>query len=188
MDRAVGYEIFDSPVGWLLAAAGAEGICLMHLCGRRCWPEDEIREHLRAIGAEPAQKGADPSGLLPLVRDALEKYFREGRPLPDFPLDMGRGTPFQRAVWKALCSIPFGETRSYIEIAREVGRPRASRAVGGACGRNPIAILVPCHRVVASGGGLGGYSGGLEYKEFLLRLESAHRAGSRPLGGICGGE
>lgn len=188
MNRAVCHEIFDSPVGWLLAAAGEEGICLLHLCGERRWTEDEIHGYLRAIGAEPVQAGNDPSGLLSRVREALGKYFQDRRPLPDFPLDMSSGTPFQREVWKALCSIPFGETRSYAEIAREVGMPRASRAVGGACGRNPIAVLVPCHRVVASGGGLGGYSGGLEYKEFLLRLESAHRAGSRPFGGICGGE
>lgn len=88
------------------------------------------------------------------------------------PLDL-QGTPFQLQVWKALLRIPYGETRSYGEIARAVGRPQAARAVGMANHSNPVAIVVPCHRVVASDGSLGGYAGGLEMKSQLLRLEAS---------------
>jgi O-6-methylguanine DNA methyltransferase len=91
----------------------------------------------------------------------------------DLPLDL-RGTPFQRRVWEKLLEIPYGETRSYQEIARAVCRPRALRAVGNANGANPVSLVVPCHRVVASGGKLGGYAGGLSLKARLLAMERAH--------------
>jgi len=87
------------------------------------------------------------------------------------PLDLRAGTDFQQRVWKALCAIPFGETKSYGDIAREVGSPRGTRAVGMACGANPIPLIVPCHRVVAAGGKLGGFSGGLDWKKRLLAIE-----------------
>ncbi len=105
------------------------------------------------------------------VRRQLDTYF-EGRPVTfDFPLAPS-GTPFQRSVWDALCGIPYGETASYGEIARRIGRPSAVRAVGAANGRNPIAILVPCHRVIGANGTLTGYAGGLERKQALLALEA----------------
>lgn len=87
------------------------------------------------------------------------------------PLDLRGGTDFQQRVWKALCDIPLGETKSYGDIAREVGSPKGTRAVGMACGANPIPLIVPCHRVVASGGKLGGFSGGLDWKKRLLAIE-----------------
>ena len=87
------------------------------------------------------------------------------------PLDLTAGTPFQQAVWRALLKIPRGETRSYAWVAKQVGRPRATRAVGAACGSNPVPLIVPCHRVVASDGSLGGFSGGLPVKKKLLKLE-----------------
>ncbi|MEI6656137.1 MAG: methylated-DNA--[protein]-cysteine S-methyltransferase [Verrucomicrobiota bacterium] len=87
------------------------------------------------------------------------------------PLDLSSGTAFQQNVWRALQKIPTGQTRSYGEIAAELGRPTAARAVGGACGANPIPLLVPCHRVLAAGGKLGGFSDGLEWKRRLLKLE-----------------
>ncbi len=86
------------------------------------------------------------------------------------------GTDFQRSVWFALADIPYGETVSYAELARAVGRPKAFRAVGQANGHNPLPIVLPCHRVIASGGGLGGYGGGLELKEQLLALEREHQS------------
>jgi methylated-DNA-[protein]-cysteine S-methyltransferase len=88
------------------------------------------------------------------------------------PFDLSAGTEFQQNVWNALRRIPAGQTRSYAEVARAIGRPRAVRAVGQACGANPIPVLVPCHRVVAAGGKLGGFSGGLEWKQKLLARES----------------
>jgi methylated-DNA-[protein]-cysteine S-methyltransferase len=89
----------------------------------------------------------------------------------DYPLDLTDATPFQRAVWAAMRTIPYGETQSYQWIARRIGRPRAARAVGNACGRNPVAIVQPCHRVVGYDGKLGGFSGGLDLKKALLKLE-----------------
>lgn len=92
--------------------------------------------------------------------------------LKDFHIPLRfSGTPFQKRVWSELVKIPFGETRSYQDIAKAVGSPSASRAVGSACGKNPIPIVVPCHRVIAKNGGLGGYSGGLELKKELLKIE-----------------
>jgi len=88
-------------------------------------------------------------------------------------LDLDQGTPFQRRVWRTLLDIPRGETRSYSWVAEQIGRPDAARAVGQAVGANPLAIVVPCHRVVASDGGLGGYGGGLALKETLLQIEGA---------------
>ena len=108
---------------------------------------------------------------LQITEEALERILagRAPRALP--PLDLSAGTEFQRSVWHALKEILLGETRSYGEVAVAIGRPRAVRAVGQACGANPIPLLVPCHRVVAAGGKLGGFSGGLPWKEKLLARE-----------------
>jgi len=102
----------------------------------------------------------------------LEEYFAGSRRQFTFPLDL-RGTDFQLACWRALVLIPYGETRSYADIARVVGKPNAFRAVGMANNRNPVAIVVPCHRVIASDGTLCGYGGGLDVKRKLLELEGA---------------
>jgi methylated-DNA-[protein]-cysteine S-methyltransferase len=102
----------------------------------------------------------------------LEEYFAGKRTEFDLPLELS-GTPFQRQVWLALTDIPYGSTVSYAKLAAMVGRPRAFRAVGQANGSNPVPIVLPCHRVVASGGGIGGYGGGLEMKRRLLALEHA---------------
>ena len=112
---------------------------------------------------------------------ALVRYFDGERVEFGFPLTDGSATAFQRDVWDALCGIPYGETRTYGEVARAVGRPGAARAVGTACGVNPWPIVVPCHRVVASDGSLGGYSAGVRWKRFLLELEGkGRRAASQP--------
>ena len=121
------------------------------------------------------EPGTD-DGDTPLLREAraqLRAYF-SGK-LRRFDLPLGaEGTPFQRAVWGALVTIPYGERRSYGDLARTLGKPKATRAVGGANNKNPIAIVVPCHRVVGSDGSLTGYAGGLPKKEFLLALEARH--------------
>lgn len=113
----------------------------------------------------------DSAPLLGLAAGQLEEYFNARRRAFQLPLDL-RGTPFRQRVWNALIEIPYGETRSYAELARSIGEPKAFRAVGAANGANPIAIIVPCHRVVSSGGGLGGYGGGVPLKQRLLALES----------------
>ncbi len=103
----------------------------------------------------------------------LIDYLTQGCPIPpDLPLDLTSATPFQLSVWNALRQIPHGETRTYAEVALSLGKPKSARAVAGACAKNPVAILVPCHRVVASNGGLGGYSAGVHIKKALLELEA----------------
>lgn len=119
-------------------------------------------------GAEWQHSAQDP--LIVEAVGQLRAYFQKRLRRFDVPLEL-EGTPFQRAVWSALQRIPYGETRSYREIAAEIGRPPAARAVGQANRANPVALIVPCHRVIAAGGSLGGYASGLELKRFLLDLE-----------------
>lgn len=137
--------------------------------------------------AGPCDRPAIPHDLLQqiaawhrLTARAL-KMLLTGRPPLDLPpLDVTAGTDFQRRVWAALQAIPPGRTASYGELARAIGRPRAFRAVGGACGANPIAILIPCHRALAAHGRLGGFSGGLEWKRALLAVEGVSVASPAP--------
>jgi methylated-DNA-[protein]-cysteine S-methyltransferase len=114
--------------------------------------------------------GKPSSPLLEQAVEQLGEYFLGQRITFSLPYHVN-GTPFQEAVWRALCEIPYGKTCSYQDIAKKVGRPKAMRAVGGANHRNPISILIPCHRVIGQDGGLVGYGGGLEAKKFLLDLE-----------------
>ena len=117
------------------------------------------------LGGLPA-----PPGLHDEVHAQLSAYFTGELRRFDLPLRL-EGTPFQTAVWEALRTIPWGETRTYGEVAALLGRPRSARAVGAACGRNPLPLLVPCHRVIGSHGGLHGFTGGLDLKRALLRIE-----------------
>ncbi|MHB8097125.1 MAG: methylated-DNA--[protein]-cysteine S-methyltransferase [Erysipelotrichaceae bacterium] len=105
-----------------------------------------------------------------IIQKQLTEYERGARKVFDLPLHL-EGTEFQKQVWNALLEIPYGETRTYQEIAIRIGKPKAVRAVGGACNRNPIGIIVPCHRVIGKNGSLTGYAGGLSYKELLLNHE-----------------
>lgn len=117
-------------------------------------------------------EGGDDSPLLRAAEAQLREYFSGRRKEFDLPLELA-GTPFQRKVWRALQEIPFGKTWSYRQLAERVGSPRAVRAVGSANGKNPVSILVPCHRVIRHSGELGGYAGGLGAKRLLLDLEGA---------------
>jgi methylated-DNA-[protein]-cysteine S-methyltransferase len=122
---------------------------------------------------EPGTRNSEPSeaaAVLAAATAQLREYFAGGRTAFDLPLSF-TGTPFQRRVWTALCEIPYGETVTYGQLAARIGHPTAARAVGLANGHNPIAIIVPCHRVVGATGDLTGYGGGLERKRFLLALE-----------------
>ena len=129
-------------------------------------------------GPTPRGQHADPaaSALLDRAERQIHEYLAGTRREFDLPLDLDTGTEFQREVWRGLQQIPYGETLSYRELACCVGRPRAARAVGNANHHNPISIIVPCHRVIAADGSLGGYGGSVWRKEFLLDLESRNSA------------
>lgn len=154
--------------GWSAhVAATPAGLCYLSLSDR---DQAGVRRFVAArLPGETVREAPDRLGR---VAEALEAYF-EGRTRRfDLPLDL-RGTPFQLAVWRELLRLPYGATTTYGAIARAVGRPGAARAVGQAVGANPVAVVVPCHRVLAAGGGLGGYAGGLGLKRRLLALEGA---------------
>ncbi len=163
---------FQSPVGPLFLAASAHGLVALEF-DQRLPGQQTIRPNPRDLRAESQKLTFEdsPSALQPYVRE-LNEYFAGERRDFTFALDL-RGTEFQKACWNALLKIPYGETRSYGDIARAVGSPQGFRAVGMANNRNPVAIVVPCHRVIASNGTLCGYGGGLDIKRHLLELEGA---------------
>ena len=148
-----------SPLGPLLLARTAEGLAGV-------WFEDQ-KHHPGRLDAPQV----DDDALLVRTAAQLQAYFDGASESFDLPLDL-QGSAFQRAVWAALLAIEPGATRSYADIARAIGAPRAVRAVGAAVGRNPVSVIVPCHRVVGSGGALTGYAGGLDRKRALLALEA----------------
>jgi methylated-DNA-[protein]-cysteine S-methyltransferase len=156
-----------TPIGVLTLESNEKAITLIEL-------PTEAAEHVQGTnGRRPSTKsvgdGDWPEPLVAAVAQ-LEEYFAGDRRRFDLPLELA-GTDFQKSVWLELAEIPYGETVSYAELALMVGRPNAYRAVGQANGANPIPIVLPCHRVVASGGGIGGYGGGLPMKRKLLTLE-----------------
>ncbi len=161
------FTVVDSPLGPLLIAATDRGIC------RLTFDEDEGALRRRFPHAVIL---ADHGGMAELVSGVLQAVATPCA-MPDLPLDVV-GTAFQQAVWAELRKIPPGETRSYAEIAAAVGQPGAVRAVGTANGSNPVAVLVPCHRVIRSDGSLGGYAGGLDRKRRLLHAETGGKPGS----------
>ena len=162
------FELIDSPVGPLAAAAIADGVCLLEF-SRPDRLETQLASLRRWFGGEP-QPGRNEH--LEQLREELAAYFAGTRTRFTVPL-VAPGTPFQERVWAELLRIPYGETRSYGEIARQIGSPGAFRAVGLANGHNPIGIIVPCHRVIGSNGSLTGYGGGLDRKRALLELEKS---------------
>ena len=157
-----------TPLGDMVAGATSGAVCLLEFPDGRAFGTQ--LQTLRRRMRRPVVAGEAP--LLEGLRTQLAEYFAGERREFDLPLDYP-GTPFQRRVWDALRRIPYGETRTYAELAREIGAPGAARAVGRANGLNRIAVVVPCHRVVAAGGGLGGYGGGLWRKLRLLETEGA---------------
>ena len=156
--RYVG-KVIDSPVGQLKLVASERGLAAI------LWENDNPR---RVPLGEVIESDSDP--ILLETERQLREYFAGQRQTFELPMDF-RGTEFQRRVWSALLTIPFGETRSYAQIAQQIGCPAAVRAVGAANGRNPLSIIAPCHRVLGSNGKLTGFAGGLETKAKLLSLE-----------------
>ena len=160
---AYAYKSISSPVGRLKLVASERGLAAI------LWENDDPeRVRLEPLVEDPS----DP--ILIETERQLASYFAGKLKAFDVPLDF-KGTAFQKSVWAALLTIPFGETRSYGDIARQIGRPTASRAVGAANGKNPISIIAPCHRVIGSTGALTGFAGGLATKERLLGLERARK-------------
>ena len=156
---SLAYKLIDSPVGKLKLVASDKGLVAI------LWENDKPS---RVRLSELVEDEKHP--VLAKTEQQLGEYFAGRRKTFSVSLDM-RGTPFQKNVWEALLAIPFGETKSYGQLAKQLGNPRATRAVGAANGRNPISIIVPCHRVIGSSGKLTGFAGGLETKAHLLDLE-----------------
>jgi len=161
------FKKMDSPVGQLTLVATDEGLAAI------LWENDRPRRVPLTLEEENASHP-----MLVETERQLKEYFAGQRRAFDLSLDV-TGTAFQRQVWDALLTIPFGETRSYAQIATQIGHPAAVRAVGAANGRNPLSIVAPCHRVLGSTGALTGFAGGLETKAQLLALEGAKTKGSR---------
>jgi len=161
----VAYADVDSPFGTLLVAATPRGIVRLNL------PNHDPDETLEELAARVSPRLMEAPARLEEARRELDLYFA-GR-LTEFglPLDWSLTDGFRMRVQRAIAGIPYGQTRSYTDVARSAGNERAVRAAGTACGSNPIPIVVPCHRVLRSGGALGGYGGGLPMKEALLELE-----------------
>ncbi|ENX21480.1 hypothetical protein F892_00708 [Acinetobacter vivianii] len=155
------YMYMDSPVGALKLVAHDQALVAV------MWDNED---HKRVRLAELVEDRQHP--MLHKVKQQLEEYFAGQRQQFDLPLDF-QGTAFQKQVWQALLNIPYGETRSYKEIAVQLGNEKAVRAVGAANGKNPISIIAPCHRVIGSSGALVGFAGGLDKKQILLNLEQS---------------
>lgn len=162
------YTITDSPLGKILVAATDKGICSVRLGDDATALEKELHSEFAQ-----AETKKDDDALTEWV-NAILHHLSGQEPHLDLPLDV-RATAFQKQVWQALQQVPYGETRSYAELAEAIGRPKAVRATASACARNPVALVVPCHRIVRSGGGLGGYRWGVGRKEALLEQEAKSR-------------
>ena len=154
------YDLYESPQGQMLLVANGEGLSGVYFDGQKYLPqvESDWRRDARYTPLRQAKR-------------ELAEYFGGGRKRFESPL-APEGTPFQRSVWKAISTVAFGNTITYTELARRAGFPGSARAAGAATGRNPISIIVPCHRIVGSNGSLTGYAGGLDRKRALLALES----------------
>jgi methylated-DNA-[protein]-cysteine S-methyltransferase len=157
------YKQMNSPVGKLKLVASAKALVAV------LWEEKRPDR----VKLDTAKHGRQHAILLETERQ-LHEYFAGARKHFELPLELG-GSEFQKKVWRALIEIPFGQTRSYLDLAKTIGSAKASRAVGAANGKNPLSIVVPCHRVIGTGGGLTGYAGGLETKAKLLALEARAR-------------
>jgi len=166
----IAYAIVDSVLGRLLAAGTRRGICFAAMGETDSTLVAELRGDYPLASIRVSDPNRRDDSRVGQWADALANYVAGCSKMPAPPMDI-RGTPFQFAVWEQLCAIPVGETRSYSEIARRIGRPRAIRAVGTANGANPISIVIPCHRAIRASGHLGGYRWGLERKLRLLEME-----------------
>jgi methylated-DNA-[protein]-cysteine S-methyltransferase len=174
MNDKPGYFAFRTKAGWLAVAGSARGLETVTL------PQQTKQKALDML--PDSQTAACSPPQFEDLAERISDYFNGRRQDFNDALDLAAATPFQRRVWLAARLIPYGETRSYHQLAASIGQPGAARAVGQALARNPLAIIVPCHRVLQANGGLGGFGGGAEMKRYLLSLEAAaggkHQSGS----------
>ena len=160
------YIFFNTDAGWVGALSSEKGLRGFTL------PQRSAQEVRQLLGANVGSITRSPHLFQNLV-ERFKLYFSGHKTAFPDKLDLSGATTFQREVWEATRLIPFGETRSYSWVAEQIGKPRAVRAVGRALGRNPLPVVIPCHRVIASDGGLGGYGGGMGMKKYLLQLEAS---------------
>ncbi|HEX9897208.1 MAG TPA: methylated-DNA--[protein]-cysteine S-methyltransferase [Dehalococcoidales bacterium] len=170
MDNGLRYTVFNTSQGWMGCLSSTVGLQRITL------PQSTPQHAIEMMGGTAEQAVWSPDSFIDIIH-SLTEYFSGKRSQFSGELDYGQATPFQKQVWEATRAIPYGETRSYSWVANRIGKPAAVRAVGQALGKNPLPIIVPCHRVIASNGTLCGFGGGLEMKRNLLRLEGA--SGSR---------
>ncbi len=163
-EKKLFYTSLESPIGNLFAALTVKGVCFL------CIDRSEVKflHELKDSGIIDIRRDDLKGGF---IKRELEEYFAGELRHFQTPIDLLWGTPFERRVWRELSHIPYGKIRSYREVAKFVGVPRGYRAVGRAVGKNPIGIIIPCHRVILSDGGLGGFGAGVEAKRYLLKLE-----------------
>jgi methylated-DNA-[protein]-cysteine S-methyltransferase len=164
----VAYTSVDSPLGKLTVAATPRGLVRLSYDEFR-----DVDETLEDLARRISPRVLESPARLDPVRRELDEYFEGSRTEFDVPIDWALSTGFTREVLRATARIGYGQVSSYAKVAAEAGSPRATRAAGNALGSNPMPVVVPCHRVLRTGGSLGGYTGGLDRKEFLLRLEGA---------------
>jgi methylated-DNA-[protein]-cysteine S-methyltransferase len=159
---------WQSPIGLIHVAGTSLGLCRIIL--GRLRKQDVVSFFKKSYGVQPLQREV-PWGS---IEDELDGYLTGSRTVFSSPIQLIRTTSFDQKVWKVLTQIPYGETRSYHWVAQKIRQPNAARAVGRACGRNPLPIIIPCHRVIAKSGELGGYTGGIHFKKRLLNLEKTY--------------
>ena len=170
MTQELNYIIFNTDLGWVGILGSANGLLSTTL------PQRSTQEAHRLLGDGVNQASWSPSPFKDLT-ERFRIYFSGHKVTFPDELDLSPATPFQRAVWEVTRLIPYGETRSYTWVAEQIGKPKALRAVGQALGKNPLSIIIPCHRVVASDGKLGGFGGGVEMKQRLISLEASAKTG-----------
>lgn len=164
------YVVFPAAAGWVGLLGSRDGV------RRATLPQSSKAEAIRQLGIEN-EAAAFSSGMYQSLVERLQAYYDGCRVDFDDELDLTGGTGFQRAVWQATRLIPCGATRSYAWVAGQIGRPQASRAVGQALRRNPLPVIIPCHRVIAADGSLRGFNGGVDMKRYLLQLEERSATG-----------
>lgn len=173
-EERLDFTVFATSLGWVGVVISPRGVVALNL------PRPTLEAALARVHAEYPQARLLPEDEVAGVVAQIRQYLDGKRATFQVPLDLSGHTPFRRQVWETALRIPYGETRSYAWVAQQIGKPRAARAVGQALGANPVPLIVPCHRVLASDGSLGGYGGGPPLKERLLAIEGARERRATP--------